>query len=54
MIEMQKKEMGWSVYMALIFVFSLNPKTAALLEFSGAYLNQLRIVLQQDEMQEIR
>ena len=53
MIETQKKEMGWSVYMALILVFSSNPKTAALLEFSGAYPDQLRSVLQQDELQEI-
>ena len=54
MIETQKKEMAWSVYMALILVFSSNPKTAALLEFSGAYPDQLRSVLQQDELQEIR
>lgn len=54
MIETQKKEMGWSVYMALILVFSSNPKTAALLEFSGAYPDQLRSALQQDELQEIR
>ena len=40
--------------MALILVFSSNPKTAALLEFSGAYPDQLRSVLQQDELQEIR
>lgn len=26
MIETRKKEMGWSVYMSLIFVFSTNPK----------------------------
>ena len=54
MIETQKKEMGWSVYMALILVFSSNPKTVALLEFSGAYPDQLRSVLQQNELQEIR
>lgn len=54
MIETQKKKMGWSVYMALILVFSSNPKTAALLEFSGVYSDQLRSVLQQDELQEIR
>lgn len=54
MIETQKKEMGWSVYMALILVFSSNPKTAALLEFSGAYPDQLRSVLQQNELQKIR
>lgn len=46
MIETQKKEMGWSVYMALILVFSSNPKTAALLEFSGAYPTELQMVLQ--------
>lgn len=51
MIETQKKEMGWSVYMALIFVFSSNPKTASLLEFCGAYPNQLRNILQQEEIQ---
>lgn len=48
MIETQKKEMGWSVYMALILVFSSNPKTASLLEFCGAYPAQLRSILQQD------
>lgn len=51
MIETQKKEMGWSVYMALILVFSSNPKTASLLEFCGAYPNQLRNILQQDDPQ---
>lgn len=51
MIETQKKEMGWSVYMALILVFSSNPKTASLLEFCGAYPNQLRNILQQDDSQ---
>lgn len=54
MIENRKKEMGWSIYMSLILVFSSNPKTAALLEFSGAYPDQLRSVLQQDEFQEIK
>ena len=54
MIENQKKEMGWSIYMSLILVFSSNPKTAALLEFSGAYPDQLLSVLQQDEFQEIK
>ena len=53
MIETQKKEMGWSVYMALILVFSSNPKTASLLEFCGAYPNQLRNILQQDDSQKI-
>lgn len=51
MIETQKKEMGWSVYMALILVFSTNPKTDELLEFSGAYPNQLRKILQQGDLQ---
>ena len=51
MIEKKKKEMGWSVYMALILVFSSNPKTASLLEFCGAYPNQLRNILQQDDSQ---
>lgn len=51
MIEIQKKEMGWSVYMALIHVFSSNPKTASLLEFCGAYPNQVRSILQQDDLQ---
>ena len=37
--------------MALIFVFSSNPKTASLLEFCGAYPNQLRNILQQDDSQ---
>ena len=54
MIETQKKQMGWTVYMALIFVFSSNPKTAALLEFSGAYPDQLRSILQQDDLQNIK
>lgn len=51
MIETRKKEMGWSVYMALILVFSSNPKTASLLEFCGAYPNQFRQILQQGDPQ---
>lgn len=54
MIETQKKEMGWSVYLALILVFSSNSQTATLLEFFGVYPDQLRSVLQQDELREIR
>jgi DNA-binding XRE family transcriptional regulator len=46
MIETQKKEMGWSVYMSLILVFSSNPKTASLLDFCGAFPKELRAVLQ--------
>lgn len=49
MIETQKKEMGWTVYMALILVFSSNPKTASLLEFCGAYPDRLRNILQQGD-----
>ncbi len=32
---------------------SSNPKTASLLEFCGAYPNQLRNILQQDDSQKI-
>ena len=46
MIENQKKEMGWSIYMSLILVFSSNPKTSALLEFSGAFPKEIQLVLQ--------
>lgn len=46
MIETRKKEMAWSVYMSLILVFSSNPKTASLLEFSGAFPAELQMVLQ--------
>ena len=46
MIENQKKEMGWSIYMSLILVFSSNPKTAALLEFCGAFPEEIQQVLQ--------
>lgn len=46
MIETHKKEMAWSVYMSLILVFSSNPKTASLLEFSGAFPAELQMVLQ--------
>lgn len=45
MIETQKKEMAWSVYMSLILVFSSNPKTASLLEFCGAFPAELQMVL---------
>lgn len=51
MIETQKKEMGWSIYMSLILVFSSNPKTSALLDFCGAYPAPMRRVLQQDSSQ---
>ena len=51
MIETQKKEMGWSIYMSLILVFSSNPKTSALLDFCGAYPDPMRRVLQQDSLQ---
>lgn len=46
MIENQKKEMGWSIYMSLILVFSSNPETSALLEFSGAFPKEIQLVLQ--------
>lgn len=42
MIETLKKEMGWSVYMSLILVFSSNSKTASLLEFCGAFPGELK------------
>lgn len=45
MIETQKKEMGWSVYLSLVFVFSLNATTASLLEFCGVFPNELKNVL---------
>ena len=45
MIETQKKEMGWSVYLSLVFVFSLNTTTASLLEFCGAFPNELKNAL---------
>lgn len=46
MIENQKKEMGWSIYMSLILVFSSNPKTSALLDFCGAFPKEIQLVLQ--------
>lgn len=45
MIETQKKEMGWSVYMALILVFSTNLKTSVWLDFSGVFPKELQLVL---------
>lgn len=45
MIETQKKEMGWSVYLSLVFVFSLNATTESLLDFCGAYPNELKDAL---------
>ena len=45
MIETEKTEMAWSVYMSLILVFSSNPKTASLLEFCGAFPAELQMVL---------
>ena len=43
--------MGWRVYIALIFLFSSNSQTASLLDFCGAYPDQLRNILQQDDSQ---
>lgn len=45
MIETQKKEMGWSVYLSLVLVFSLNATTAPLLNFCGAFSNELKDAL---------
>lgn len=46
MIETRKKEMGWSVYLSLILVFSSNPKTISLLDFCGAFPKELQALLQ--------
>lgn len=46
MIETRKKEMGWSVYLSLILVFSSNPKTTSLLDFCGAFPKELQTLLQ--------
>lgn len=48
MIETQKKEMGWNTYMSLIMVFNYNPKTASLLEFSGAFPTELQLLLKEN------
>lgn len=42
MIETQKKEMGWSVYLSLVLVFSLNATTVSLLDFCGTFPNELK------------
>lgn len=45
MIETQKKEMGWSVYLSLVLVFSLNATTASLLDFCEVFPNELKDAL---------
>ena len=44
-IENRKKEMGWSIYMSLILIFSSNPRTSALLDFCGVFPEELQLVL---------
>ena len=48
MIETQKKEMGWNIYMSLIMVFNYNPKTASFLEFTGAFPKELQLMLKEE------
>lgn len=47
MIENRKKEMGWSIYMALILVFSSNPRTSSLLDFCDVFPKELQSVLKE-------
>lgn len=45
MIENRKKEMGWSIYMSLILIFSFNPRTSLLLDFCDVFPEKLQLVL---------
>lgn len=47
MIENRKKEMGWSIYMALVLVFSSNPRTSSLLDFCDVFPKELQSVLKE-------
>lgn len=42
MIEKYKRKMTWSVFLSLLFIFSHNKETDALLEIFGIYNEQLK------------
>lgn len=44
-IETKKKKMMWSVYLALILLFSINEKTEKMLEASGEFPEELQSIL---------
>lgn len=48
-IETKKKKMTWSVYLALILLFSINEKTEKMLEASGAFSEELQNILNVDK-----
>lgn len=48
-IETKKKKMTWSVYLALILLFSINEKTKKMLEASGAFPEELQSILNVDK-----
>lgn len=43
-IENQKRKMTWSVFLSLLFVFSQNDETNALLDIFGIYTDELKRV----------
>lgn len=48
-IETKKEKMTWSVYLALILLFSINEKTEKMLEASGAFSEELQNILNVDK-----
>lgn len=44
-----KRKMTWSVYLALILLFSINEKTEKMLEASGAFSEELQNILNVDK-----